>query len=93
MKVVAFNTSNRRLRLINSVFIRIKFVLPCHCHTDRCQRMQHADRARMVCEHVGQAPVGHRALVEIGADQHHAVPARVTFSTAASQLPMLPHGT
>src|ERR1700722_19398504 len=55
-----------------SIFERVKLSAPGHRYRKRSQRMQHLDGVGMLGDDLGQATVGHRAFVEIGADKRDA---------------------
>ena len=53
-------------------FERVKFLLPGHDNGERPQNMLHANGLAMLRENIGKPAIGHRALVEIGANEHNA---------------------
>ena len=55
-----------------SIFERVKLSAPGHRDRERPQRVQHFDGVGMLGDDLWQATVGHRAFVEIGADQRDA---------------------
>jgi hypothetical protein len=51
---------------------RIKLPVARHRDCKRPQGVEHLQRSGVIRQHLRQAPVGHRAFIEIGADQRHA---------------------
>src|SRR6266702_7580640 len=56
-----------------SILVRIELLLTGHDHGKGAQRVEHAHGAFVLGEHVGQATVGLRRLVEPAADEQYAL--------------------
>src|SRR5882672_1141622 len=56
-------------RAPRSVLVGIELAIAGHHHRERPQRVQHLHGAGVMGDHLRQPPVGHRAFVEIRADQ------------------------
>src|SRR5215471_21249852 len=73
--------------LFASILPRIEFAFAGHGDGERPQRVQDLHGAGMLRQHVRQAPIGHRAFVEVGTDQGDAAlvqPAVHLVATEAS---------
>jgi len=52
------------------VLERISFALTRHYHGEGPQGVKHLDRSFVVREHLGKAAIGHRAFVEVRANEY-----------------------
>jgi hypothetical protein len=76
-----------------SVLERVKRPVSRHCHGKQPRRVQNADSARMLGQHLRQPAIRHRALVEIAAGQHDAAlpQSRIHLETRAAARMIVPN--
>lgn len=68
-----------------SILERVELVGAGHCNGERPQHVQHLDRSGMLGQNLRQPAIGHRAFIEIRADQSDAARLRPRIADALAE--------